>query len=919
MDILLKLAERAVGGHGAAVWLEGEPGIGKTALLEALAAELGQRGLRVVTGHGNQLAKEMLFTTLGTCLRQQTANTPEATRLGLLLDTKDSDKHVSAEHYGFVVSEAVLDMFETWCSQGAVALIVDDAQWIDAASAAALQRLMRGISHLPLMMMFGATQTIDDHGAATATALRADASLRIPLSPLTPEDVGILATNILGAPPGPGLRLLLEHAGGNPLFVTEVLTDLAQHGQIAVAGLAELVDPTGHHMPPSLAEAITRHFTSLPAESRHALQIAAVLGQSVDVEELALVLELPMSTLSQIVLQAVDCHWLLSTGPRLRFRHEVVRLALREKVPPALRVSLHRRAAQLLIAADADADRVAEHLLSGDFTDAMTARWLTREADALITRSPKRTRNLIEKALVAADPETQRPLRRQLVQVLLWEGCWEHAEHIARGALATDHDPVDEGPLRWHLMDAIYRQGRLPDAIHVADEALASPHLTDAQKARFHGFSALCHMFGGQADPCRAAAEKAVAGGEGSWDEIAVGYGYECLATLRYMDNEPEDALQLINRAAAAFQGSRPDLPMATYAVQSLILAALGRFAEADKALEDAVLQSQQAGGVYLTYIYFIRATLRYHDGRWDDALAELRAAADARDPLNQTTGLQGLAALIDLHRGRETEAVQQLLDPGDAGPGNFDFPMRWTQALHLERQAGPRRALTTLHPVWQRAGGLTPAGLVYSLCPDLARMAIDASRHELARRLADDLESLAGGRQPDSVTGVSSFCRGLANDNPELLAAAAQSFRQAGWPLFEAQALEETAVALARGGHVPKAREALRDALEIFDRLEATWDIARVTSRMREYGIRVGVRGRRQRPKHGWNALTATEQQVALQVAKGLSNADIAARMYLSRRTIQTHVSSILAKLGMSSRVQVAIEAAALPMRSDD
>jgi DNA-binding NarL/FixJ family response regulator len=104
------------------------------------------------------------------------------------------------------------------------------------------------------------------------------------------------------------------------------------------------------------------------------------------------------------------------------------------------------------------------------------------------------------------------------------------------------------------------------------------------------------------------------------------------------------------------------------------------------------------------------------------------------------------------------------------------------------------------------------------------------------------------------------------------------------------------------------RAEAALVEARRALDDGDLTpWDAARADARLRAHGIRRGVRGERKRPKAGWAALTDTEQTVAALLAEGLSNPDIGGRMFISRRTVQFHVSHILAKLGLSSRVELA------------
>ena len=95
-----------------------------------------------------------------------------------------------------------------------------------------------------------------------------------------------------------------------------------------------------------------------------------------------------------------------------------------------------------------------------------------------------------------------------------------------------------------------------------------------------------------------------------------------------------------------------------------------------------------------------------------------------------------------------------------------------------------------------------------------------------------------------------------------------------------------------------------------MYERLEAAWDLARAAGRQRALGIRPGRRGPRQRPRSGWESLTGTELKVLQLVAEGLSNPEIAERMFISRGTVHTHVSHILAKLGLRSRVRLAAEA---------
>ena len=116
--------------------------------------------------------------------------------------------------------------------------------------------------------------------------------------------------------------------------------------------------------------------------------------------------------------------------------------------------------------------------------------------------------------------------------------------------------------------------------------------------------------------------------------------------------------------------------------------------------------------------------------------------------------------------------------------------------------------------------------------------------------------------------------------------------------------------MALADSGDATAARARFTDAFSLYSGLGADWDLARLQARLRAYGIRRGPHVRHRRSQQGWDSLTATELKVAGLVADGMSNPQIAAHLFLSRRTVQTHVSHILAKLDLHSRTDIAREA---------
>ena len=158
-------------------------------------------------------------------------------------------------------------------------------------------------------------------------------------------------------------------------------------------------------------------------------------------------------------------------------------------------------------------------------------------------------------------------------------------------------------------------------------------------------------------------------------------------------------------------------------------------------------------------------------------------------------------------------------------------------------------------------------------------------------------------------MTGAALRCRGLIENDAEILQAAAAAYTCGSRPLGRALACEDAGAAFARHGQLDRALPLLDQALEIYERLDAARDLARAEAVLREAGIRRGRRGSRRRPQIGWDSLTPAEHTIASLVAEGLSNPQIGQRLYISGRTVQTHLAHVFAKLDITVRAQLAAE----------
>ena len=155
-------------------------------------------------------------------------------------------------------------------------------------------------------------------------------------------------------------------------------------------------------------------------------------------------------------------------------------------------------------------------------------------------------------------------------------------------------------------------------------------------------------------------------------------------------------------------------------------------------------------------------------------------------------------------------------------------------------------------------------------------------------------------------IDGAAMLCRGLVDDDVDALVASVGPYRAVARPYELARACEATGAALSRGGSTDVGIAYLRESIEIYERLGATRDVSRVDASLRTLGVRRGRRSRMTRPGTGWASLTTSESMVVRLVADGLRNREIADRLFVSRRTVETHLTHVFGKLEISSRTEL-------------
>ena len=199
----------------------------------------------------------------------------------------------------------------------------------------------------------------------------------------------------------------------------------------------------------------------------------------------------------------------------------------------------------------------------------------------------------------------------------------------------------------------------------------------------------------------------------------------------------------------------------------------------------------------------------------------------------------------------------------------------------------------------------------IEDLLADAVRLAAKTGDLGTAKTLTGHATALAANSDTPHRRANALYCRGLLDHDPLRLLAAAERYGDASRPLFRAKALEAAAEDFIRVDDREQARAAFTQAVEVYNALGAAADVARLQATFRAHGIRRGPHAKHRQARSGWDSLTPTETKIAALVEEGLSNPEIAAKLLLSRRTVATHVSHILKKLDVHSRIDIAREAA--------
>ena len=909
------------------VWVEGEPGIGKSSLVAEALAVGGSPGWDIGWGIAGQLTERLPLRVMLDCLqvrpgspdprRAHAADVLRRLRQGLFADGDASATGI----------ELLVGLVDELSAATPAVIVLDDLQWADDASLIVWHQLAASIDQLRLLLIGTCRPTPrrPEVQELRAAAIRHGGAV-VTLGPLTETDVTALVTAMLGSPPGDTLRQLTAQAAGNPLYVRE-LVDAMVREQALEFGPAAEVAAAGERLPASLAAVLTDRLSSVSAGTAQLLQTAALLGGRFAVTDLAVVRHRPASELAAGVQEAVAAGILTGSEPDLAFRHLLIQQALYESMPAALRTALHAEAARELATAGAGVLSVAQQLSAANKPgEAWVRKWLLESGPALAAQAPQVGAEILRRELDAtpSGDQARDSLLASLAWALLAAGSYQEAAVQASRALTVMTDPARRAETHWVLTRAQVSAGRSDDAIATMRQALAAAGLPAEWRARMLALLAMLQRAAtGDLDATDATATEALTAAEQAGDAFATAHALADLWLTRSIRRDHVAALDYIDRALRVLGDDPGHADLRSFAQDDRIftLQNLDRWPQAELTLRRARETSQRSGDRDRA-TWVTAAVLRYWLGEWDDALAEL--GLDDADAPGLTHSflrerwsallLHGVSALIAGRRDDRTAADQHLRQrlalpiQTLADRENQDFLVA-AHALALEQTGETDQAMLRLAAMLpRRPGEMT---LIHQWLPDLVRLALTAGDRPMAQAAAQACQAEAGAETHPARAAVASLrCRGLLESDPDPLREAVAHYRALGPAVELPAALEDLAVVLAERGREEDARTALTEAVGRYEGLQARWNIRRAEGRLRPHGVRRGERGQRaQRAAFGWGALSPTEVKIAVMVASGDSTSDIARGLSLSRRTVQTYISHILAKLGVRGRVDIVRE----------
>ena len=926
----------------------GEPGIGKTSLMERLSALAGERGWLVLAGRAAEFERELPFGVLVDALddhlggldqrRLERAGGERLAELAAIFPALDGpavpEGALKAERYR--AHRAVQELLDGLAVGRPLLLALDDLHWADQASLEVVASLLRRPPDGPVLLAcaFRPSPAPGFLESAIATAEREGRAERIDLGPLTPED----AAGLLAAIPERSVRdAVFRVSGGNPFYLAQ-LARVAALQPVQADG--RQVDTLTLGVPQSVLSMLADEIRMLPPESRRVLEAAAVAGEPFEPDVAAEIGEVPEAEAIVALddLLARDLVRGTDVPRQFRFRHPLVRRAVYAHAGGGWRLAAHGRAATALAARGASAAAQAHHVEhSARRGDEAAIALLQRAAASAGARAPATAARWLQ-AAVRLVPEEGGPEVERRVGLLMELADAQRASgrlEACRITLLQALDVVDP-------QDTARRAALVTDCAAVEhwlglhDEARARLDSALAELGADRSAGAVLlrveraveHLYALDFGAARAAAEEAHALGRELGDPLALAMSGAVLTLTAAAAGDVAAAREQLADAAPRLDALRDaeladDLAALWYLGWAELY--LERFDAGAAHLRRALSISRAAGrGDLIVPLLLGQARGMLAQGRTEESTAlideALEVARGSGNPQYLVWALweRGWTALLAGDHTRAQILAEEALHVGRGLSPTLLSPAEpgWTLGLALidggEHERGralllksiggpeaPRVVPAERTAVWEQ---LTLAALRYGARDEAAEWAARAA--PLAAELGLGVPAVQAARADAAVRlGQGDAAGALERAQAGLAAAdAAGAVRDA------AHARLLVGRALAALGDAGGATRELAAAEAALDAAGARRLREEAAQELRRLGHKVARRPRAgAAPGEGLDQLTEREREIAELVCDRHTNRQIAGELFLSEKTVETHLRNIFAKLSVSSRVEVA------------
>jgi ATP/maltotriose-dependent transcriptional regulator MalT len=934
-------------GCSAAIQLVGEPGIGKTRLLAELADRADAQGHLVLAGSATELERDLPFAVFVDALDEYVRGLDRNRLAALDDDVKTelahvfpsltvlaADRELALQHERYRSHRAVRALLEELARAQPLVLVLDDLHWADSASVELVGALLRRPPAAAVLIALAVRprQVPERLAAALERSHRMKTLTRIELGALSPEE----ARELLGdAVDRADATVLYQESGGNPFYLEQLARSLDRAG-----GAPSVHDETSlaaMGVPSTVAAALTEELALLSDSARLVLEGGAVAGDPFEPELAASAAQLPEAPVMEAVDELLQVDLLRNTDVprRFRFRHPLVRRAVYEATPGGWRLGAHERCAEALALRGATASARAHHVERSAREGDVSAASVLREAGAEAVRlAPASAAHWFAEALrllpATAPAEERIELLLARARALTAAGRFTDSHRALLDALAIV--PDDSHALRARVARAcagvesnLGQQDQAGDRLASALEGLPDQDSPEAVALMLE--LVVNALWRTRHEAMHEAAERAVNAARRLEDAPLTA---AALAELALADSimGAADRAESERSEAAALVDSLSDDELARHLEAAAWLAGvelyLDRYAEgeahANRAL--AVARATGQGELFLLLAATLGGLWRQR-GKLVEAAELLDGGIEAARLLGNTHALvwnllgRSAAALRSGELELALATAQESVDLSHDATSNFHSAEAAADlAAALLETGQPERAVDLL---LESAGGeelvLIAGSPRARYLEVLTRSWLALGRHAEAKRAAAAAQAWASAVQlPMAVAwadraaaAVELYTADPARAAGQALASAAAA-DQAGAPVEAALSRTLAGLALARTGKRERAVTELQRAARDFEECGALRYRDQAERELRKLGRRIH---RRTRPGSadgtGLESLTERELQLARLVADRKTNPEIAAELFLSQKTVETHLRNIFRKVGVASRVELA------------